>query len=549
MLRYRKTGNILLALSVTVGIFFQNAVFAEEPVKIIVTDSGKNIREVVYTESNNIPHNVSLLVKGPTGEAAEIVFTDQRMSDENGETIFEFSISGNAPSGTYSGLIKSERRQETVAFSIYHADDEYKKDIIEDMLDTSELDMPAFLIKYTTEIPVFTVRSTENGYISEIASILYDNISGYTNMEYTETVALLAASEALNELNKAEDTEQLNVSLVNNSDVLSIEINDDYKKLYTTVCEKLLEHIKSEQGLTLHSELCSEYNTTLALATINSITSTSEMTRAITEYAEIIGIDIEEYSEQDTDKVNRALIGKNFKTADEVLKAYENGKAVQKDDKKPSSSVTGGGGGGGGGSSSSASSAGGFTVPNITAVDNSTPKFFDLYGFEWAQEAIEGLAEQEIVSGTEDGIFSPAASIKREEFVKMIVLAFDVYDKNAQCDFTDVEETAWYYSYVASAVKSGIVNGISDTNFGTGQNITREQMAAIVYRTLQATGKALEVSEPQFGDADSISEYAIEAVGALNAAGILEGDENGNFNPGSPCRRAEAAKVLYEILR
>ena len=110
----------------------------------------------------------------------------------------------------------------------------------------------------------------------------------------------------------------------------------------------------------------------------------------------------------------------------------------------------------------------------------------------WAKESILALVDQDIINGYSDGTFRGDNNVTREEFIKMMVTAFDVYDAGATCAFSDVEEGAWYYPYVASAAESGLAYGKEDGTFGCGENITRQDMAVIVYRASVNAGIVAE---------------------------------------------------------
>ena len=209
-------------------------------------------------------------------------------------------------------------------------------------------------------------------------------------------------------------------------------------------------------------------------------------------------------------------------------------------------------GGGGGGT--------GFSRPQLT-IDTETEKelsdaqpsaipapeiFTDLSEAEWARTYIETLAAKEIISGDGNGNFHPNRSITREELVKLAVEAYDKYDAEAVAAFSDVEADAWYSPYIASAVQEGIVQGYGDGRFGVGERITRQDMAVILCRAAGIT--PAESDTAVFTDTEEISDYAIDAVNALHALGILEGKEDGRFAPLDEATRAEAAKVIALLL-
>ncbi len=169
--------------------------------------------------------------------------------------------------------------------------------------------------------------------------------------------------------------------------------------------------------------------------------------------------------------------------------------------------------------------------------------YTDIADVDWAADAIVTLSSLGIVNGMGDGLFSPRATVTREQFAKMIVgvMGYAV-DNAAVTDFTDANG-AWYTPYIAAAVSNGIVTGRDNGTFGVGDNITRQDMAVIIYRALGSNASEVH----QFTDSDMISDYAIEAVSALYNMGVISGYTDGTFAPGSNASRAEAAKMLHSV--
>ncbi len=168
----------------------------------------------------------------------------------------------------------------------------------------------------------------------------------------------------------------------------------------------------------------------------------------------------------------------------------------------------------------------------------------------WSKPYIEALYARNIVGGKAEGIFAPEDSITREEFVKLIVELFDLKDEKAVTTFADVPEDAWFYAYVASAQKYGLVNGVSSTEFGVGAKIKRQDMAKIINSVLEKKGVTAAKADPSaFGDFSAISEYAQSHVLSVCGMGIVSGDDKGNFNPVQNATRGEAAKMIYGVLK
>lgn len=113
--------------------------------------------------------------------------------------------------------------------------------------------------------------------------------------------------------------------------------------------------------------------------------------------------------------------------------------------------------------------------------------------------------------------------------------------------FSDISKDHWYYSYVVTAEKLGIVSGFPGGLFKPNDNILRQDIAVMTVRALQVAGISIEDKgfRRKFEDEDEIADYATAAVETLVGAGILTGYENGEFLPRNFATRAEAAKIIY----
>lgn len=256
----------------------------------------------------------------------------------------------------------------------------------------------------------------------------------------------------------------------------------------------------------------------------------------------------------DTQKayVLSAFIGKTFADGDEVKVFFDKKVAEAGNISQGSSNVGGSGGGGGGGSGGNSSAKNNASVvlggisgtPQVTAAKD---VFSDMTGYEWAEDAVLYLAKRGIISGVSESKFDPAGLVTREQFAKLVVLAADLYNANANESFEDAESDAWYISYISSAKKNGIVNGIEESKFGVGMYITREDMAVMLYKAFEAKNIKLTNYKSDFDDMDKISEYAYTAVAALSGAGIINGVGNNKFDPKSNATRAEAAILIKAL--
>ena len=250
----------------------------------------------------------------------------------------------------------------------------------------------------------------------------------------------------------------------------------------------------------------------------------------------------DEYLDVDTEKATlknySSISGKTYDSVDACVKAFNK--------------TAGGNGGGGGGSDrpSDDDTEFGVVTPGATdiAAEKLEIKFEDLNSVPWAYSAVSELYERNIISGRSETRFAPNDKITREEFAKLLVEMAGIKADADSNIFSDVEDGAWYAGYVNTAYNNGFCNGIGNGKFGTGREITRQDMCVMAYNVVKALGHDIPAGELAFGDVSSFAEYAKAPVAALNGAGIVNGVGNNNFNPTGNATRAEAAVVIYKVL-
>lgn len=209
---------------------------------------------------------------------------------------------------------------------------------------------------------------------------------------------------------------------------------------------------------------------------------------------------------------------------------------------------TGGGGGGIGGPSINPRPAIDNNVTNPDA-ENTANAFSDIDNVEWAGEAINYFAEKEIIKGKEKGKFYPNDNVTRAEFITMALRAFDLHEKGLSCNFEDVSEDAWYYTYVACGYNLGIIKGINENSFNPEGYVTREDVSAIILRCINYLSNDISADKDAvFDDFESISDYAKEAVSYLYSKKIVSGTGDNRFEPARGATRAEAVKIIYTAI-
>jgi len=281
----------------------------------------------------------------------------------------------------------------------------------------------------------------------------------------------------------------------------------------------------------------------------------SQLPDIIEKHKSIISPDSSDYSyfkelsSAKAKKICMAVVVKGpFASIAEFAKEFS-GAVDESKKEKPSSGSFGGGSGKSSGGASYEITVPEPLVSGAPAHNQNADVFTDLEGVLWAKNSIILLHSRGIVSTPENGLFRPEDNITREEFVKLLVLATGMYDEKCNCSFSDVEAFAWYYPYIACAYENSIVTGRGDGSFGTGDYVTREDMAVFIYRALQGSvGKSDPQASELFSDNESISGYAYDAVYAMKNAGIISGVGNNKFAPKLNATRAEAAKMIGSII-
>ncbi len=168
----------------------------------------------------------------------------------------------------------------------------------------------------------------------------------------------------------------------------------------------------------------------------------------------------------------------------------------------------------------------------------------DMDGYEWAAEAVKEMVEEEAMSAT--GLFRPGDAITRGEFAGLLIRTLGLTGEAGE-RFADVGEDYIYAKEIAIGRGAGVLNGVGDNLYGPDAAITRQDMMTIILRTLEAMGKTAEKGELTFPDAAEISDYAVDAVSAMAAAGVVVGNEAGYFMPLANTTRAEAAVIFHRV--
>lgn len=183
-------------------------------------------------------------------------------------------------------------------------------------------------------------------------------------------------------------------------------------------------------------------------------------------------------------------------------------------------------------------------VPMLSPVKSHAASFTDTKG-HWAEAYIERAVAQGVIKGYPDGRFEPNKQVSRSEFVSMLNRALG-NNGVVSIGFTDVAPTAWYYPDVRKAVSASYVSGYSDGTFKPNNNISRQEAAVMIARILPTYGESGRLQN--FTDYRSIADWAFTALSKVNGKGYISGFTDGKIHPLDPLTRAQAAKIIGDII-
>ena len=195
-----------------------------------------------------------------------------------------------------------------------------------------------------------------------------------------------------------------------------------------------------------------------------------------------------------------------------------------------------------------------FTMPNgqvtvtVTFAEAPLP-FPDVAEGDWFYDAVRYAYENGLMDGVGDNLFAPNSETTRAQLVTILYRLEGEPEVSGTSGFTDVEAGTWYTDAVAWAAANGIVNGVSETEFAPGKDITREQLATILFRYAEAKGYDVSARADlsAYPDADQIQSYATESVAWAVAEGLIQGFEDNTLRPAGNATRAQIATILMRF--
>lgn len=502
-----------------------NAAFAGEDILMIVLDKS-NGNEISWSD-------VRL-----GSDFSDVTYYDTAKVDSDGEYAFSFEP---GKSGVYLCNVTGDGQPDS--FDLYYINTEHLAQANTDVKTGASggspaADIKAELLEHRFDFGVFTDDYSKAD-LDKVAVLVAEAVLADTTKTDLSTIVKHSFLAELVNSEKFSDV-QTNLSILA---LEEMELDDYYNNQYDSVIkEKLVE--KADFAKTADAEKA--VMEILTGLTIQYNDGTDDIMGIIKKCSDVSGIN----ESKITSKLCQTIAGSDKYYDFATLKSY-----VDNYKESSESGAGGAGGGGGGGSVKPSNPAENINISDMTItnpitddVDSERTNIFtDVPSNHWAKEMIEELYSEGVVSGKGDGVFAPEENVTREEFVKLLVTSMNLNTIGEKLKFTDVPEDSWYYSYVYTAYNSGIVNGTSETTFGSGQAITRQDLAVMAYNVIKACDlKTSGENDKDFNDFGMVSDYAKNAVSALKADGILSGD-GGSFRPNDKTTRAEAVKIIYML--
>ena len=393
---------------------------------------------------------------------------------------------------------------------------------------------------------------------SEGAAKLYykefKNVIDNVNYDYDKNTKDFMRSYLIDALNNNKDIEAFEIiNKLYSSDerlcnYMELYVAENTQKTFFTnkLLNKNIAVSERVAGASFDDELIDVVNIALILTSIKYADGPDEAKSVFADFKSIIGI--ENLTEKKT--VYNKIRGNNYETIQGLKDAYTEALSQMNSNN------------GGGGSGSSGSSQGnknvGMSPVTIFPADSSNNnsyksieiKFEDLDSVDWAYADISELFEKGIISGVSEARFNPLGEVKREQFIKMIVCAMGIENNTAEsADFSDVPEDAWFEKYISIAKYNGLVSGVGNNMFGVNQNITRQDMAVMIYNAMCKKGFVNSGAKNNFADYNLCADYANNAIAELSALGIINGVGDNLYSPNETATRAQAAVIVNRALK
>ncbi|MGN0150147.1 MAG: S-layer homology domain-containing protein [Clostridia bacterium] len=393
------------------------------------------------------------------------------------------------------------------------------------------------------KLPNGDVKELTKDDLSNILNGYFDLVEGAETMTWADVISGLTFNALSAGLN-------FNAQLVNGAEVITggdVEVTFEPEKAPI---------------ITLETKVASKKATKVSVGKIMTLTAKTDKVVEGAEYEYIISDSDKAYLEPITATVANDVLtvkfeGKKTKSNIKITVNYLDADDAVLATKSVTVSVVkeetnnGGSSSSTGSNSSSGNSNGSIAHGGVVSNNNNSKvAFVDIDTVPWAEDSILALVDKGVINGRSDSIFDPNGTVTRAEFAKMVVLAFGLTGGSGVDEFSDVENTDWFASYVARGYYNGVISGYDDGTFRPNGLISRQEMAAMIARAVKAANKTLPetVAAVTFEDAYQIADWAMDAVTTLQKGGVINGMTETTYAPLENATRAQAAVIIYRAM-
>ena len=186
-------------------------------------------------------------------------------------------------------------------------------------------------------------------------------------------------------------------------------------------------------------------------------------------------------------------------------------------------------------------------LPSAARAAENAPSFADVPAAAWYADAVQYVYENGLMAGVSESEFAPDGTATRGQIVTILWRLAGSPVVNYAMRYADADEGAWYGEAVRWAASTGVVTGYTESSFGPNDAITREQLAAILYRYIKTQGQGFTgmwYFPLRYDDAASISDWADEAMHWCVMKGVLNGTGETTLSPQLTATRAQLAAIL-----
>ena len=516
--------------------------------------------KLMITGKLNKPDKGALIDLWMEDDSKNIVVIRQTRADDNGGYSFDIDLSKSLKKGgkfTVSvtsqteGMVKYISDSGSEYVNLYTSEETdavlrllfENKQNIQANKETIELNKE--ILKY--KIPLLKSLPDDNG--------SYELAVFIKNSDYAEDNAALTLTE-IAEIKVVQNGNKEDIYTLLNTDGCLNGLKDDvvFKKMDKGLFEKFSQRLAASDNIyNSVSEFLNDVEDVAAVTQLYEVRGADGIEKTLKRFSEKFDFAVYESSENDRklvlNMIEKAVENNTITSCKQVQEILD--KYIKKTEDSGSSS--------GGGSSSRGGSSGGvkstvkadadlisnpvFDMDNVATEEKT---FSDLDNYKWAEESINELVKAGIADGVSDTEFAPERTITRAEFCKLIFKIFGMKESTDNNRFTDVSKDDWYAPYIWTLSDIGAINGIDLEHFAPNLAISRQDVCTIIYRMLKREQNELMATAPTFEDSDTISEYAKEAVAALQNANLIKG-EDGRFAPDREMNRAEAAVLAARV--